>query len=142
MAGAGFFFVPKASVDFEFVQTGRMGPVREGLRYDTATTEERRDQLLTIGIRLHVQRDRRVQLHPSGGLLIARTEEWSQFEWRGVFGDVHIGSPERRVLTRVGWAIGVDLSIGGQRLRAGPSVRLHHVSPGSCYTCGMSGLWE
>jgi hypothetical protein len=143
-AGFGYFLLPRASLDIELVGTGQMGPLRERLRYDRATTEERRDFLTTIGARFHWGRYRRIQLHPSAGFLLAHTVRWSQAERLDIFRQLHISPRERSVFLRFGWTAGIDLSVGGNRFRAGPSLRLHHVRLASCYTCGFpgNGLWE
>lgn len=113
MAGAGFLLFHNASFEVELLRPGRVGPLREGLRYDTTTTEERRDLLITVGMRFHFLRHGPIEVQPSAGLLMASTERWSQSEQRDVFGTLHVGPPGHEWFSRAGLTAGIDLAVAG-----------------------------
>ena len=78
-AGGGVYLVRRVSVHAEFATTGRM-TARERSRYGMTFNEERRDRVLTVGLRLRLPVARSFHVEPFAGLALTHPRASSPVE--------------------------------------------------------------
>jgi hypothetical protein len=127
VVGGGVFVSRRVSIDAEIASTGWMR-AREPSRYDITYNEERRDRLLSIGVRVQLPMAAHVRLEPVLGLTFVRPEAWSQSERRTLVpppqGSLVVEPRVRHdVRTTFGPSFGADLPIGGEHVAVLPTIR-------------------
>jgi hypothetical protein len=98
---------------------------RQPSRYFTLN-EERREVMVTGGLRFHFAYLKSVNLEPVMGLLYIANRGWQQFEYDPPVTTSHTEGP-RMPLTaesRFGIAGGLDVRVGGERVAVVPSLRV------------------
>lgn len=128
--GGGVFVTRLVSIDAELAGTGVMR-AREPSRYGMTFNEERRDRLLTVAVRFRLSLGAAVSLEPLAGAAVRWGERWSQVErvrpWLPSGQQLEIGPRVHETLpARAGLTLGLDARIGGRRIAAVPSLRVHY----------------
>jgi hypothetical protein len=127
LVGGGIFVSRRVSIDAEIASTGWMR-AREPSRYDITYNEERRDRLLSIGVRMQLPLGPIVRLEPVLGLTFVRPEAWSQSERREFFPPPQgalVVEPRVRhgIRNTFGPSLGIDVRIGGEHAAVLPTFR-------------------
>jgi hypothetical protein len=122
----GVFVVPRASVEFEFAQTGvlkRTEPSRYGYTYH----EERRDNFFTTAVRLHVRPEHAVDIEPVFGFDVVKEETWSASDRVSYTGGPtdHSARYESTLPAAAGFSLGADLRVGSAHAAFVASFRVH-----------------
>jgi len=121
---AGLFVSPRVSVEAEWSATGIMRAT-EHSRYDQTYHERRRDNLLSVNLRLHF-RPRRLDIEPVVGFDMVDAERWSTVEYVPSWDPVpRSWSSHEHLTTVAGFSFGLDWRIGGRHFAVVPSIRAH-----------------
>ena len=126
IAAGGMFLARRIGVDGEVMRTGSMW-ARQPSRYFTLT-EERRELLITTGVRFRRLWPGAIQFEPTVAALFVRSSGWTQLEYDPPVVSSHRADPRNRTQdVRFGVAGGLDAVIGGEHVAAVPAFRILYV---------------
>src|SRR5262245_46064651 len=122
--GGGASVSGLVSLDGEISKTGTMY-ARQPSRYFTVN-EERRELVLSGGVRFHFPVNEQVTFEPVGGLLFISSSGFQQLEYDPPVSIVHRDGPRTpsQPDVRFGVAGGLDVRIGGKHVAGVPSLRV------------------
>ena len=126
LVGGGVFLTRVISVEGEWSTTGWMKSTQPS-RYEMTFNEERRDRFFSVLARFSMPRGATVRIEPVAGLIVTKTEAWSQVDYYDLRAPAR--PPERgprvehRLDTTTGITVGCDARIGGRRFALQPYFR-------------------
>lgn len=80
LVGGGVFVSPRLSIEGELSSTGVMRS-REWGRYDILVVDERRDRMVSFGVKGHLAWRSAVRVEPVGGIVLIRGRSSSEVSW-------------------------------------------------------------
>ncbi len=131
--GAGVFANSRLSLEGEFESTGLMS-AREPSRYGLTYNEDRRDQCLSVNLRVHPRSGSSSgHFEPLLGFLAVRRQAWSRTDSRDYLSNqLRTGSRYARDLPGgIGFTAGLDFRVGTRRFALLPGFRLRVASVGN-----------
>jgi len=139
IVAGGVFLTRHIGVDGEVTRTGSMW-ARQPSRYFTLT-EERRELLITTGVRFRRLWPGAIQLEPTAGALFVLNSGWMQMEYDPPVVTSHQVNPREPSTRDVRFGVGggLDAVIGGKHVAAVPAFRILYVF--SDYS-GSAQAWQ